>query len=743
MNLTRWPEVKSTYFDAAALSEAERPRFLVNLSERDPELAEIVKGLLSDSAKDGLEISKPCWGEGDPEPARTLPDGHLLGGRFEITNCLGTGGAGEVYRAFDRERREFVAAKLLHLERLPNDAAERLLRNEVHTAQKVNHRNVCRLYEFFPSRENQRPFITMELLAGETLADRLKRAGRFSITEAEPIVKQMLDGLESAHREDVQHRDFKASNIMLAEDSRVVVMDFGLACEVREGEDLGHTISLNKFAGTLAYMAPEQILGQQASVQSDIHALGVVLFEMLTGARRFDGATPMETASRRLNEEAPEPRVDGKPVNRKWAAAIRACLEKDPAKRPASIAALREIFRHGGPIRIPYRKLAVITGFVAACCLVGAGIQIVNQREAAAEARRTAMDSFMRGSKLLEEFSLPAELAAVPHFETAIKADPHFAMAMASLAEVRLLLSRSDSGKANEHLQQAKSWAARAIEIDPNLAEGHVVMAGLHQSDWNWRESEASYLRALQLKPRMAKAHRWYAGLVLQFGRFDDGMRHMRQAMELDPDDRSMPGTVGLYYFLAGRYQEALTILEPAVRDLDTVSRSDGSRHNLAQVYAYLGSTTRGEESKAYFAKARRQAEVMLAMETRGNKPKFSLASQILAHVHLLQGSRELAAPHVKKVMDAYATGHAPAMLVAFLYAARNENAEAVRVLNKGVSDHDPSLLYIHVIPFFLELRKDPRFQEVIHRMALYPHFHFDVALRIFGWASSSISIGV
>src|SRR3569623_993257 len=161
---------------------------------------------------------------------------------------------------------------------------------EVLLARRVTHANVCRGSD--GGHHGDVVFLTMELIAGETLAERLRRDGAMRASDALPIVEQIIAGLSAAHRAGVEHRDLKCSNVMLTEE-RVVVTDFGLAYDATRDE---HSTSHEGFVGSPAYVAPEQVTGQQVGFAAEIYALGVELFEMVTGQLPFVGATAMATA---------------------------------------------------------------------------------------------------------------------------------------------------------------------------------------------------------------------------------------------------------------------------------------------------------------------------------------------------------------------------------------------------------------------------------------------------------------
>ncbi len=318
-----------------------------------------------------------------------LSPGQMLAARFRICGFIARGGMGEVYEAEDLELGEHVALKTVRAEIAADPAALERFKTEVHLARKVTHPSACRIFDVF--RHQGGPgapgvtFLTMELLRGETLADRLARTGRLSPIEALPLVEQMASALEAAHRAGVIHRDFKCANVMLvpgrsgAGEMRAVVTDFGLARRDPAVEgSIAALTTAGTVAGTPAYMAPEQIEGGPITPATDIYALGVVMYEMLTGRRPFEGETPMAAMVKRLKSPPSSPRVHVANLDPVWESAVLRCLEVEPAKRFVSAGDLVNALR-GGEIaaaRAPWftrRRLALIavTGLVIAAAAIG------------------------------------------------------------------------------------------------------------------------------------------------------------------------------------------------------------------------------------------------------------------------------------------------------------------------------------------------------------------------------------
>jgi serine/threonine-protein kinase len=206
--------------------------------------------------------------------------GHTLADRYDLLELLGAGGMGAVYRAHDRELDELVALKIIKAELARNPVMVDRFRHEVKLARRVTHVNIARTFEL--GHADGVMYCTMQLVEGESLRQRMQRERKLGIGEAAAIARELCDGLAAAHAAEVIHRDIKPDNVLLASDGRVVLADFGVAA-IGEGE---HTRELT---GTPEYMAPEQARGEPPTPACDVYAVGVLLFEMLTGRRAFTG----------------------------------------------------------------------------------------------------------------------------------------------------------------------------------------------------------------------------------------------------------------------------------------------------------------------------------------------------------------------------------------------------------------------------------------------------------------------
>ncbi len=294
-------------------------------------------GAKSNRCWDSTDLATRCWStrRGQKAFAReTL-------GPYRIVSFIAAGGMGQVYRARDPRMGRDIAIKV---------AAERFserFSREVHAVASLNHPNICHLYDVGPN------YLVMELIEGES------PQGPLPLEEALRIARQIADALEAAHEKGIVHRDLKPANIKVRPDGTVKVLDFGLAKSAEPAELTSDSPTMLSAAGmilgTAAYMSPEQARGKVVDKRADIWAFGVVLYEMLTGKRPFEGETTTEILSEVIKTE---PTWNGIPpqVQR----LLKSCLEKDPKKRLRDIGDAWDLLEEGSPAESPrHSKLAL------------------------------------------------------------------------------------------------------------------------------------------------------------------------------------------------------------------------------------------------------------------------------------------------------------------------------------------------------------------------------------------------
>ncbi|MEI6670029.1 MAG: serine/threonine-protein kinase [Acidobacteriota bacterium] len=290
--------------------------------------------------------------------------GTILTNRYRIVARLGRGGMGEVYRADDLRLGQSVALKFLPDVLADDPVAREMLLTEARHARDVSHPNVCRVYDIEeldaassapqagqpadappPAVANRRLlFLTMEYIDGEDLASLLRRIGKLPPAKAIEVGRQLCAGLAAAHDRGVLHRDLKPGNVMIDGMGRARITDFGLAVK--------HTDSgaPADFAGTPAYMSPERLRGAPATVQSDLYALGLVLYEIFTGTQPFAAQTPDDWRRVHAGSAPRRPSLVTRDVEPAVERVILQCLEKDPARRPRSASQAGAMLPGGDPL---------------------------------------------------------------------------------------------------------------------------------------------------------------------------------------------------------------------------------------------------------------------------------------------------------------------------------------------------------------------------------------------------------
>jgi serine/threonine protein kinase/Tol biopolymer transport system component len=345
MKSERWKQVEQLYHAALERTPEERAAFLAENCAADPALQREVEELLRfDGASEGFIRGNALAFEArrfEPEELSQTGPQLLSGqsiGAYKILSLLGRGGMGVVYRARDERLRRDVAIKVLPAS-FANDA-DRLRRfeQEAHATSALNHPNILTIYDI--GAQDGAPFIVAELLEGKELREQLE-AGALSARRALEYAQQITAGLAAAHEKGIVHRDLKPENLLITTDGRVKILDFGLAKlrPTQPGTVESHAPTQRRLTGsgvvmgTVGYMSPEQVRGQEADARSDIFAFGVILHEMLSGERPFHGASAIEVMNAILKEEPPELVETNAKISPQLEKLVRRCLEKQPERR--------------------------------------------------------------------------------------------------------------------------------------------------------------------------------------------------------------------------------------------------------------------------------------------------------------------------------------------------------------------------------------------------------------------------
>ena len=315
-------------------SDANLPSDAPTLVDYSPDFTRLIDVSLKSPAPPVKENAKQRPRSVVASNQTTLEPGMLLAQRYEIVGTLGQGGMGAVYKATDLELNRTVAVKVIRPDLARDKAIVDRFKQELLLAHQVTHRNVIRIYDL--SEADGMKFITMEYVEGENLLTLLHDKRKFSPSEAVEIMLQVCRALEAAHTVGVIHRDLKPQNIMRDSTGRIVVMDFGLA-RTLEGDGMTQTGAL---VGTMEYMSPEQALGKPLDQRSDIFALGLIFYEMLTGQMPFKADSTIASLVRRTQERVAPVSDHDNTIPQSVSNIVAKCLERDVDLRYKTAAEL-------------------------------------------------------------------------------------------------------------------------------------------------------------------------------------------------------------------------------------------------------------------------------------------------------------------------------------------------------------------------------------------------------------------
>jgi eukaryotic-like serine/threonine-protein kinase len=534
-------------------------------------------------------------------------------GSFQLLELVGKGSFGEVYRAWDPHLERDVGLKIL-LPRSEGDEAQfKALLREARALAAVRHSNIVPVHGI-DEHDGLVGFWT-DFVHGKNLASLVREQGAFGYREAVLAGIDVCKALSAVHRAGLLHRDIKAENVMREEGGRILLMDFGLSTLPHLQKD---------FAGTPVYMAPELFQGVPASVESDIYAVGALLFFLVTGKHpsgvRVSGVeTPVTAGSdERTSDVAVVSRasaartlssrsiLDHRPdLPAAFVGVIDRAIHADPAKRFSSAGemsgALSEVLVE--PVtasamdKMP-RWLARGGRYVAlALVLIAAvgGWEYLHHAGAAKE-RNAAQsanlnEKYLRAMTLLSRADKQKNVSdATEILKEVLAQDPQFALAQAGLGLAYFIRYRDSPTP--ELLEQARAACNRAIAIEPKLAPPYVTLARIEAMAGNNALAMQHVQRALQLDPHSAEAYGAQAEVLKAEGRDAEAIASVERATDLAPDSWRWPVLLGSYYFAGGRLKEAAeefqraTQITPdnaiALRDLGLASLQLG-RLDVAQ----------------------------------------------------------------------------------------------------------------------------------------------------------------
>ncbi len=345
MTPERWREIADIYHAALERAEDRRAAFVAEACAGNDELRCEVLSLLQYATVPDTFLMPPAdMAAVDAAPSAAIQIGTELGS-YRVHSLLGRGGMGTVYTAYDPRLQRTVAIKVLPDAFASNPAWLQRFEREARAAAALSHPNILAVYDV--GQHHGRPYIVMELVPGETLATHLLRE-RMSVARSLEIGAEIADALAAAHANGVLHRDLKPANVMMTPNGRVKVLDFGLAkmlaSEDAPANDTATRTQPGRLLGTPAYMAPERLRGQPGDHRADIFSLGVIVFELLTGRRPFEGSDLVALIANVITQVPPlasevEPAVPGQVSE-----LVAQILSKEPSTRPSAASLLKTEF---------------------------------------------------------------------------------------------------------------------------------------------------------------------------------------------------------------------------------------------------------------------------------------------------------------------------------------------------------------------------------------------------------------
>src|ERR687891_2913745 len=266
--------------------------------------------------------------------------GRLISGRYRLIGPLGEGGMATIWRGLDEQLDREVAVKILRPQFSSDPGFTARFKQEARAAGSLAHPNIVSVYDYGTDAESGDQYIVMQLVEGRDLSSVLRERATLGADDAVRVGIAVASALEAAHRRGIVHRDVKPGNILITEDGDVKVTDFGIARAVSEASMTVTGTTL----GSVHYFSPEQARGDEVTGRSDVYALGIVLYEMLTGRRPFEGDSAAGVALKRLNEDPPPPSTY-RPVPSGLSAIVMRALERDPAPRFPDAGSMAEALR--------------------------------------------------------------------------------------------------------------------------------------------------------------------------------------------------------------------------------------------------------------------------------------------------------------------------------------------------------------------------------------------------------------
>lgn len=588
-------------------------------------------------------------------------------GSYRLSSELGRGGMGVVFQAHDERLDRPVALKFLNPHFGHADGSLDALLAEARAAARLDHPAIAAVHDVGET-EDGRAYIVMAHCEGETLEALIGR-GPVPIGNVIDIGCQLADALAAAHRAAILHRDVKPSNVMLAPHGRVRLIDFGVAARS------GLPAASSPRGGTLPYMSPERLAGEEADAKADLWSLGVVLYEMLAGRRPFSGATAQAVvAAIQSCGREPPPAIPAVPAE--LLAVVQRCLAANPEDRYRSAEALRAALLDASP-EWPGRPEPA-----------GAVSDPARVRE-----------HYRRGRHLLSGGDPASVRRARDAFLTALRADPGHAPAWAGLSDAYELMAYLAILPPDEAHLRARAAAERALQLEPDLAEAHVSLATVLLDYYRHREAaERHYRRALSLQPDNATAHQLFAEFLRDQGRFEQAITEIDEAIRLDPLSPYHRLVRGIVLHMARRHDEAMQEFEGLL----------AATPDYPMAHFYIALTC---------ASSDRPDRALHALDVVDPDHTFPDAISMRGAVHARAGREAEARAALRLLHRKGGKHHVLPFHEALVRAGLGEMDAALTLLEEDVEQRTWFNRVLGVEPLLDPLRDHPRFRALLERV--------------------------
>jgi len=665
-----------------------------------------------------------------------LQPGTVIGSRYRIIEILGEGGMGAVYKASDLELDRIIALKVIRPELASNPEILQRFKQELILARQVTNRNVIRIFDL--GEAGGIKYIKMEYLEGESLYQILRRQGKVPVSETVDIMRQMLSGLEAAHREGVIHRDLKPGNIMRDANGRVVVMDFGLARSL-EGDGMTRTGTM---MGTMEYMSPEQAQAKEVDARSDIFTAGLICYELLTGKMPFHADSAVASLLRRMQERAAPPSDWDATIPQPVSELVSRCLERDPAqrwqsaqeildrideiqgRRPLSVISIPPPSLSAPSVSISSahppdkqqggRKRLLVVSAMGIAVVAGVAGWILRSRPRTAETHNTVRvlladfrndtsDSVFDGTL---EPTIALQLEGAPFISVL-----NHAQARATLAELKPGANRLDESNARlvavregvdmvisgavtkegsgykvvSKVSDALTGKTIATEESQapdknNILRAVATLADQMRTSLGDTASESAKLAEAETftTGSLEATHEYAEAQEARYaGKPEEAIKGFRRAVELDPNFGSAYGNLGALYWNQGNQADAINYYKLAMQHIDRMT----DREKFRTRGGYYLAVSDGDKAVEEFSSLVKQY------------PADTMGLSALAHAYYLRHDMANAVETSRKAVEiypknvVYRTNASLYALFAGDYDASEREAQAVLQINPVYED--------------------------------------------------------